>query len=291
MSTKLLLPNETYLKCSDLADKKANQPWYKTFILALFAGIYISYGCVLALSVGGQLGPESSDGTQKLLFAAFGLPFGLTMVLVCGAELFTGNTLLMTVGVLEKRCSIKDLAKNWFISFIGNLLGSIFLILLVQASEIFDNQILATETAKAIASSKVSKSFFTTFTRGILCNWLVCLAVWQATAGQTFVDKTLGIFWPITAFVAIGFDHSVANMFLIPLGIFIKTEETISVTVGKFLAANLLPVTLGNIVAGALFVACGYSVAFGTIGKKLAKIEATKGVPAESLNLPEIGTN
>ena len=150
MSTKLLLPNETYLKCSDLADKKANQPWYKTFILALFAGIYISYGCVLALSVGGQLGPEASNGTQKLLFAAFGLPFGLTMVLVCGAELFTGNTLFMTVGVLEKRCSIKDLVKNWVLSFIGNLIGSIFLILLVQASEIFDNQMLATETAKSI---------------------------------------------------------------------------------------------------------------------------------------------
>ena len=267
--TTILSPAETYLKLSEISKSKSRSTVIKTFLLSCLAGIYISYGCVLAISVGGQL-PSLDKGLQKLLFGAFGLPFGLTLVMVTGAELFTGNTLVMTIGVLEKEVKISALLKNWIISYIGNITGSAVLIGLVKLSDIFDDQTIASDFVKSLAVAKTTKGFGIAFTRGILCNWLVCLAVWQATASKTFIDKTFGIFWPIMAFVAIGFEHSVANMFLVPIGLLADGN---AVTFWSFLWKNLLPVTLGNIFAGSICVALVYAICLGRFSEKIKNFQ------------------
>lgn len=236
---------------------KASASWEKIFKLGIAAGCHIGFGSYLAITVGGAC-PEiaaANPGLQKIIFGAFGLPFGLIMTLVTGAELFTGNTALVTGAVMEGKTSVKDLLKNWSASYAGNFVGSLFLAYLAFKS----GTLGAAPASVAIATAKCSMSFETAFVRGILCNWLVCMAVYMASGCASLAGKMVAVWFPISAFVALGFDHSVANMFIIPLGMLRGAD----VTVGKFLMNNLLPVTLGNIVGGALCVMGLYGTAFG----------------------------
>lgn len=236
---------------------KASAPWEKIFKLGIAAGCHIGFGSYLAITVGGACPAiaEANPGLQKIIFGSFGLPFGLIMTLVTGAELFTGNTALVTAAVMEGKTSKKDLVKNWVASYAGNFVGSLFLAYLAFKSGTLGNS----PASAAIATAKCSLPFQTAFVRGILCNWLVCMAVYMASGCASLAGKMVAVYFPISAFVALGFDHSVANMFIIPLGMM----RGASVTTSDFLLKNLLPVTLGNIVGGALCVMGLYGSAYG----------------------------
>mmetsp|Transcript_15591 Transcript_15591/g.33686 ORF Transcript_15591/g.33686 Transcript_15591/m.33686 type:complete len:319 (+) Transcript_15591:87-1043(+) len=236
---------------------KASASWEKIFKLGIAAGCHIGFGSYLAITVGGACPQiaEANPGLQKIIFGAFGLPFGLIMTLVTGAELFTGNTALVTAAVMEGKTTTKDLIKNWVASYAGNLVGSLILAYLAFKSGTLGNA----PASVAIATAKCSLPFETAFVRGILCNWLVCMAVYMASGCASLAGKMVAVWFPISAFVALGLDHSVANMFIIPLGMMRGAQ----ITVGDFITKNLIPVTLGNIVGGALCVMGIYGSAFG----------------------------
>jgi formate/nitrite transporter len=236
---------------------KAAAPAGKIFKLGVVAGCHIAFGAYLAISVGGACPgiAAANPGLQKMIFGAFGLPFGLIMTLVTGAELFTGNTALVTAAVMEGKATKKDLVKNWTFSYIGNFVGSLLLAYLAYKSGTLGDG----PTAVKIATAKCSTAFDVAFVRGILCNWLVCMAVYMASGCSTMIGKMTAVWFPISAFVALGLDHSVANMFIIPLGMLRGAE----ITVGQMMMKNIIPVTLGNIVGGALCVMGPYGTTFG----------------------------
>jgi formate/nitrite transporter len=195
------------------------------------------------------------------------------LVVICGAELFTGNN-LMTIGLSRGQFGMKGIVYNWVIVYIANLLGSLLLVYIMYKSTLWMTGGGAVgQTAIGIANGKVNLTFAEAFYRGIGCNWLVCLAVWMAFAAQDIVGKIFGIFFPIMAFVASGFEHCVANMYFIPMGIVLKGADALSefsaalpgienLTWGGFFIDNLIPVTLGNIVGGAIFVGVAYFMCY-----------------------------
>jgi len=195
------------------------------------------------------------------------------LVVIAGAELFTGNCLILT-GVLTKSVSVNKMLKNWIIVFIANFAGSILLVIMMYYSGLWKTGDMGVGIAAlTTASTKVNLSFMEAFCRGIGCNWLVCLAVWLATAGKDSISKIFGIYFPIMAFVASGFEHSIANMYFIPMGLFLKGNSALvsaagltttidSLTWSSFLINNLIPVTLGNIIGGAFFVGGIYYIVY-----------------------------
>jgi formate/nitrite transporter len=238
--------------------KKAGMPASKIFGLGVLSGCHIGFGAFLMLSVGGACPglAASNPGLQKILLGAFGLPFGLFMTLMTGAELFTGNTALVTMALLEGKATTSGLAKSWGVSYLGNFVGSVAFAFLVFLGGTLGP---AGGASVTVAAAKTSLAFVPAFVRGILCNWLVCMAVYLASFAKDVTGKMVAIWFLISSFVALGLEHSVANMFIIPLGIF----SGAAVSWKAFLLKNLLPVTLGNIVGGAIMVAFGYSLAYG----------------------------
>jgi formate transporter len=239
---------------------KAGLGFDKTLIMGFMAGAFIAFGGLLAVMVGGGAPgvKESNPGLQKLIFGGV-FPLGLMLVVIAGAELFTGNTAISIPGVLSGRISWIAWLRNLFISYTGNLLGALFVAFFLS----YETHLLATDpwlnfTIK-IAEAKVSSSFYVLFLKGIGCNWLVCLSIWLAIASEEVSGKILGIWFPIMAFVALGFEHSIANMFFIPLGMFYGAHATWT----QFFVVNLIPVTLGNIVGGSLFVGAAYWYVYG----------------------------
>jgi formate/nitrite transporter len=199
-----------------------------------------------------------------------GLAFclGLILVVVAGAELFTGNNLIV-MACVDGHITLAQLLKNWGLVYLGNFIGAIGMLLMIYFSGhwyLADGE-LATKVVK-IAEAKVSMHWHEAFFRGILCNVLVCLALWLCFAGRTVVDKVVAILFPITAFVALGFEHSVANMYFIPAGMLVNNDAELlaltlnapleSLNVGALLWNNLIPVTLGNMLGGGLFVGLVY---------------------------------
>lgn len=188
------------------------------------------------------------------------MPFGLIMTLITGGELFTGNTALVTAAWKEGKTDGKSLMKNWIASYTGNFVGSLLLAYLAFTSQTLGNA----PASVAIATAKCNLPFEVAFTRGILCNWLVCMAVYMASGCSTMIGKMTAVWFPISAFVALGLDHSVANMFIIPLGIMRGAE----VTFAQMMIKNLIPVTLGNIVGGAVTCMMPFGMTFGKWFKK-----------------------
>lgn len=260
-------PPDTYQKVVALGSSKADMPAWRILFMALVAGAYISFGALLLCSVGAACAglAQSNVGLQKLVMGAFGLQYGLMMVLMCGAELFTGNTMIMAAAYWEGKASSRQVLRNWIISYIGNLLGCLAMVAVVQAAGIF--AVSGGNAAMNIAVAKTSLSFGQAFVRGILANWLVCIAIWFATSASSVPGKVLGAYFPILTFVGIGLEHSVANMFFIPMGIALGAP----VTWKAFFMANLLPVTLGNIVGGAVCMATTYALIFGSLGSPANK--------------------
>jgi formate/nitrite transporter len=257
----LVLPPAGYEGAVAAGTKKAGMAPDKIFALGMLSGAHIGFGAYLMLTVGGACPGlvASNPGLQKIILGAFGLPFGLMMTLVTGAELFTGNTALVTTAYLEGKATLGGLLKSWITSYAGNFVGSVLLAALVATA----GTLVGGGASIGVAVAKTSLSFKTAFVRGVLCNWLVCMAVWMASMAKDLPGKIVAIWFPISAFVAMGLEHSVANMFIIPLGIM----SGAAVSWKDFLLKNLLPVTLGNIIGGAVMVAAVFSYAYGALGK------------------------
>lgn len=248
-------PKEVVEVVNKTAKAKQETPAKKVFVLALLAGAYIAMGGLLAIIVGGGMPDiaEHNPGLQKFFFGAV-FPLGLILCAIAGAELFTGNTAYFVPSVLSGRMSMKVPLKNWAIVYVGNFIGSI----IVAYCFAYLTGLLShgpwLDTTISIAVGKTSNPFYKTLFKGIACNWMVALAMWQAYAAKDLSGKILGIWFPIMAFVAMGFEHCVANMFFIPVAIFHGAD----ITWMDFIVKNLIPATLGNIIGGAILVGTAY---------------------------------
>jgi nitrite transporter NirC len=225
------------------------------FILSALAGIYVGFGIVLIFAIGAPLSAAGSPLTKVVMGASFGI--ALSLVIFAGSELFTGNNLFMTLGVLTGRTRLADLSTLWLLCFIGNLVGSLMLAWLVVQSGVLGADPQRTFVLNTVGA-KMTLPFEALLFRGILCNWLVCLAVWCALRTQSETARLVMIFWCLFAFIGAGFEHSVANMTLLGIGLFLPHADP--VTWSGFVA-NLVPVTLGNVIGGAAFVGCAYWLA------------------------------
>lgn len=245
--------------------QKTNTSNFRLAMLGILAGAYIGFGAGLATTVGSDAAKFLGLGLSRLVTGAV-FSLGLMLVVIAGAELFTGNN-LMLMSVLDKRAHIIKMLQKWLLVFVANFIGAVLLAYLYFETNLWKMGDMAVGlNALKIAVMKVNLTFGEALTRGILCNWLVCLAVWMALASRDVVGKLFAIFFPIMAFVALGFEHSVANMYFIPLGIFLKDMIIVDPKVldltnlawGNFFFNNLLPVTIGNIIGGAFFVGLVY---------------------------------
>lgn len=245
---------------------KATSPWFTVFVLGILAGSYIGFGGLLSTTVTFDLAAKAGIGLTKFL-AGSAFSLGLILVVIAGAELFTGNNLMVS-SVLSKEITFSTMTKRWVLVYAANFIGSILLALLFYYSGLWKTGDSALGVAAiGVAAKKVSLDFSEALVRGIGCNWLVCLAVWMALAARQTIGKIFAIFFPIMGFVAIGFEHCVANMYFIPTGIFLKNWAGIgsasmagldALTWANFVWKNLLPVTIGNIIGGAVFVGMSY---------------------------------
>ncbi len=274
-----LLPHEMADKAEGIGVKKAEMPALEMFFLAILAGAFIALGAVFATTVAAG-NTNWPYGVIKLLVGV-SFSLGLILVIVGGAELFTGNNLI-AMAWASRKVSTAALLRNWIIVYFGNLVGSIgtAMITFIARQYTFGGGAVG-HTALAIANGKVHLGFWQAVALGVLCNALVCLAVWLTFSARSTVDKIAAIIFPIAAFVAAGFEHSVANMYFIPSGLLIKQFDPTfaantgldlsALTWGNFLLHNLLPVTLGNIIGGSLLVAGFYWVIFLRYNHKNSK--------------------
>lgn len=257
-SKRFLSPQETAELIVENGRRVLTQPWQRTFVLSLLAGFYIAFGAQLAIVVTQDASTYLGTGVSKFLGGSV-FSLGLMLVVICGAELFTGNILLVKAA-LQKQIPWFKIGENWILVIFGNFIGAFFFAwLMSQTDLLLPDQIAA--NVVGVAAAKTGLSFKVAFVRGILCNWLVCLAVFMAAAARDIGGKILACYVPIMAFVASGFEHSVANMYFIPSGILLSaTQQSCPVQLcwENFFVVNLLPVTLGNIVGGVLFVAGAY---------------------------------
>ena len=234
-------------------------------ILGILAGVYIGFGAALATLVGHDAAAKVGVGIAQILIGAV-FSVGLILVVIAGAELFTGNNLMMA-GALGREFSYQRMLNCWVIVYLANFAGAMLLVLIMYESGLWKMASSSVGAkAVAIALAKVNLTFSEAFFRGIGCNWLVCLAVWMALSAKDIAGKILAIFFPIAAFVALGYEHCVANMYFIPMGLFLKGtaaadligHSVVSLTWSNFFLNNLIPVTLGNIIGGAMFVGSTY---------------------------------
>ncbi len=229
----------------------------KMLLLGIFAGCFIGFAGIAATTASATV---ENASVGKLLGACV-FPAGMAMVLVAGSELFTGNNLVI-ISVLERKVKVREMLRNWFFVFLGNFIGASFVAALVvygHTPDLFEG--FLAQKIVAAALTRVEQTFLEAFIRGILCNILVCIAVWSSFAAKKVPGKLLTSFWPVMVFVLCGFEHSIADIYFGVAGILTSREYGITaegLTVSAFLLKNLLPVTLGNIVGGAGIVGAGY---------------------------------
>ncbi|PAB58705.1 formate/nitrite transporter family protein [Anaeromicrobium sediminis] len=246
---------EVVEKISNAAKAKATlvkKSKAKYLLASALAGLYVGFGILLIFTIGGILGSQGSVATKIVMGTSFGI--ALSLVIMAGSELFTGNNLIMTIGALRKKVTFGDAMNVWFFSYIGNFVGSIliaglFILTGLASKESTMNFILK------VTNAKMNGNFSELFFKGILCNILVCLAVFCAIKLKEETAKLIMIFWCLFAFITTGFEHSIANMTILSMGLMLPHPETISIA-GMF--NNLIPVTLGNFVGGSLFVGVSY---------------------------------
>ncbi|MFD3155778.1 formate/nitrite transporter family protein [Haloimpatiens sp. FM7330] len=269
MESKILKPAEVCEATIKSGITKANIGFLQGSILGILAGAFIAIGGAVSAVVSYNV---TNASIAKLLGASV-FPVGLILVVVCGAELFTGNNLIV-VSVLDKKTTFKQLLRNWVIVYFANFIGSLVIAFLVYNSGMLnmgDGKLGG--TVIKVASAKCGLSFKTAFASGIMCNILVCLAVWGATAAKDVIGKIFMIWFPIMTFVACGFEHCVANMYFLMIGTFAKlnsvyvqasalTQDKLNLISGSGILNNLIPVTLGNIVGGTVLVGCVYFIAY-----------------------------
>jgi len=270
-SVDALLPAEIAEKAENAGVSKVNLGVYRMLALAVLAGSFIGFGAIFATTVTTGAGGILPYGVIKFL-GGFVFCLGLILVILAGAELFTGNNLIV-MAWMDRKVTTRQVLRSWVVVYVGNFIGSV----ITAVGMYFTQQYAFADGAVGlnalnIANGKVQYGFMQALMLGVFCNALVCLAVWLCMGARTATDKILAIIFPITAFVAAGFEHSVANMYFIPMGLFIKAgagaefwasigktpADFASLTWGNFFLVNLLPVTIGNIIGGALMVGLGY---------------------------------
>lgn len=269
MTLDSLLPPEMAVKAEQTGVKKAGMGVVQTFALAILAGAFIALGAMFATTV--STGSTLPYGVTKLL-GGLAFSLGLILVVVAGAELFTGNNLIVMAWAGRKVSTLR-LLRNWTIVWVGNFVGALgtVAIMLATGQYKFGGGMVGAE-ALHTANAKAGLGFLQAVALGVMCNALVCLAVWLTYSARTTTDRILAVIPPVTAFVAAGFEHSVANMYFIPMGLSIKATapETFwtgiqktaadyaDLTWGNFFVNNLIPVTVGNIIGGGLLVGAVY---------------------------------
>jgi formate transporter len=268
MHKNYLLPAEISQEVIGVGEKKASMTILNLFVLGILGGAFIAFAA-----------EASNMAVHKLALSDYGLgravagvvfTTGLMLIAVAGAELFTGNT-LMVMALIEKRISMTGMLRNWGVVYLGNLAGSLLIAWMMVESGLFNysDGLMGGYTIK-VAAYKTGLTFLQALLLGILCNWLVCLAMWMAYGARDITGKLLAIYFPIALFITSGFEHSVANMYYIPAGILARSnaiwvqasglpmDKTDHLTWSSFFIGNLLPVTLGNIIGGSLLVGCIY---------------------------------
>ncbi|MFI3303506.1 MAG: formate/nitrite transporter family protein [Rikenellaceae bacterium] len=244
-------PREIVAQINRIAVEKTNMPKSNIVVAGFLAGVYISIGALLSLTIGCGF-PAIANGNPAIVRLMMGavFPIGLIMIVVAGGELFTGNCAVLIPNLLSGRSTLGSVLRNWAIVLPSNMLGTLFFgylfvnLMGVTAGDAVHNGLYA------IAEAKTSNPFWITFVKGIGANWLVCLAVWMSNSDDSVSSKMLAMWFPIMAFVAVGFEHSIANMFFLPVAML----EGYDITVWQIITKNLVPAILGNIVGGSLFV-------------------------------------
>lgn len=274
MSTGYLPPAEIAALASDTGVGKAALPFGTMLVLGILAGAFIAFASQgSSMAAFNLLASPDTFGMGRCL-AGVVFPTGLMLVVVAGGELFTGNT-MMGIALVERRISLGGMLRNWGVVYFGNLIGSLLVAFMITESGLLNSgaNLLGGVTIR-IASGKVSLGFMQAVYLGILCNWLVCLAVWFAWGAKDIAGKLLGVFFPIWLFITSGFEHCVANMYYVPAGIMaannpawaeasgLSAEALARLTWESFVTANLIPVTLGNIIGGGVFVGMAYWYAY-----------------------------
>jgi len=262
----MMNPLEIAETLCEIGQGKTEISFDRIFILAMLAGVYIGFGSQLATTVSLGLSSKVGIGFSRFLQgAAFSV--GLMLVVISRAELFTGNN-LMILSLYDGKIKLKKLLRNWVSVYSGNFVGSVLLVSIIFGGGLYaiGGNALGVR-ALEIANSKVNLTFVQALCRGIACNWLVCLAVLMATSAHDTTGKIFSCFFPIMTFVACGFEHSIANMYFVPMGLFLKGVDSVVRQSGvdltnlswqSFILRNLIPVTIGNIIGGAFFVATLY---------------------------------
>ncbi len=266
-----LLPPEMALMAEDVGAKKATMGLMPLFVLSILAGAFIAFGALFATTVAAGAEGVLPYGVTRLL-SGFVFSLGLVLVVIGGAELFTGNNLIVMAWA-NGRVTTFQILRNWLIVYLGNFVGALGVAVMVFLSgqHLFGGGAVSA-VALSIADHKSGLGLVEAILLGVLCNVLVCLAVWMSYSGRSTMDKVIAVVPPVTAFVAVGFEHSIANMYFIPLGLMIKYRPSTDLwtsidrtaadyqflTIENFFINNLLPVTLGNIIGGAVLVGVVY---------------------------------
>ncbi|MFW5555939.1 MAG: formate/nitrite transporter family protein [Roseburia inulinivorans] len=237
-----------------------NRP-FAYLLLSMLAGIYVGLGILLIFTIGGLLSAAGFAGTKIVMGISFGI--ALSLVIMAGSELFTGNNFVMTVGMYQNKVTLADSIKLWCFCWLGNLVGSVLTAVLFVQSGL--NSGAVAEFIASTALTKTTLPVSALLIRGLLCNVLVCLAVWCGLKMKSESGKLIMIFWCLFAFITTGFEHSVANMTLLAIGVMEPMGQTI--TIGSYFY-NLLFVTLGNMIGGIVLIALPYAI---TAGKEPVK--------------------
>lgn len=253
-------PKEIAARVEEIGVTKARLPFLSMLMLSILAGAFIGLGALYFVIV--KSDPTLGFAARQILGGAV-FSLGLILVVVAGAELFTGNNLL-AMAWADGKISTLDVLRNWAIVCCGNFIGAAGLALLVYLSRHaeMNNGAIAQEYL-SIAAAKAAMPFWTAFFKGVMCNVLVCMAVWMAFAGRSVVDKVVSIIFPISAFVAAGFEHSVANMYFFPLAMLLQVDGATAdaITWADFFR-NMLPVIMGNIIGGSVLVGLVYHIIY-----------------------------
>ncbi|WP_067926372.1 formate/nitrite transporter family protein [Alicyclobacillus shizuokensis] len=253
--SNFLTPAEIAAAAVKAGEEKARTSVGKLLVLGFLAGAFIAFGALFDLRV--TAGMPDSSGTLKALVGGAVFPIGLMFVVICGGELLTGNMMTVPIAVHAKRASWLGLIYNWWWVLIGNLIGSLFVAWVFGVGAHMLDQPPYDKATIAVAVSKATLPFGPTILSAIGCNWLVCLAVWMSLGAKDIVGKIFGIWFPIMGFVAIGFQHVVANMFFLPAGYFVGAPITWGQIIVEWIGAFI-----GNAIGGWLFVATVYWYAF-----------------------------
>lgn len=254
-----IIPSEIVRIFADQAKSKNNFSTSRLLVYSVLGGAFIALGGLLAIMVAGGMPGVAAEnpGVVKFVFGAV-FPLGLFLVVLGGAELFTSDCAVISLSVFRRGLKLKQLTRIWTLVYLGNFIGALMVAYLFA----FQTGILSTEpwlqATINIGETKTSATFLKTFIKGIGANWLVCMAVWMSYAAKEVPGKMLAIWFPVMAFVVMGFEHSIANMFFLPTAMFLGADFGVA----SFLIRNLIPATLGNIVGGVVFVAAAYHFMF-----------------------------